>query len=145
MHGANVLGLYGWSGRRGRLERHTAFGAWPGLALANLGIHRTDVGSLLGFIWLRGVHSRMPVRMALAGRLQELVRIFLELRQTVVAAKKISLPVVDVASRGVVGSTSMPQIGSIILRNFNSPTLQLSRYSRLSGDPLLRYTGNPVG
>ena len=69
------------------------------LGLANLGIHRTDIGSLLGFIELRSVRSRMFVRMAARRRLQELLRIFLELRQTVLAAKIIGLPVVNVLPR----------------------------------------------
>ena len=50
MHGADVLGLYGWSGRGRGFQSHAALGASAGLGLADLGIHRTDVGSLLGFI-----------------------------------------------------------------------------------------------
>ena len=84
----------------------------------------------------------MFVRMArCARRLQELVRIFLELRQTVMAAKKISLPVVDVASRGVVWL----HFHAADWINHYATSLPCLAMSRLPGDLLLRYTGSPAG
>src|SRR5262245_12278268 len=42
-------------------------------------------------------------RMDIARRFQELLRVFLELRQTVMAAKEIGLPVVDMVSCSLAG------------------------------------------
>ena len=83
---------------------HLGHASW--FRFANLGIHRTDIGSRFGFIHLRSVRTGVFVRMTVAvrrmiarRRLQELLRIFFELRQTVLAAKIISLPVVNVLRR----------------------------------------------
>ncbi len=100
MHGTHVLGLDRRSG-------------WPRLRRAHFGVHRTDVGSLLGFIYFRGVHSMLA-----RGCLHQLLRFFVELGHTVMATKKISLPVVNALPGGVAWVHVLPQIGSIMT---NSP------------------------
>src|SRR5262249_59077459 len=88
-----------------RLERHTTFGTWLWLLLTHFGVHGTNVSYVLRPIGLDGLGSDVfgamlvPVRsMAVRRRVQELLRVFLELRETVMAAKEIGLPVVDLVS-----------------------------------------------
>src|SRR5262245_28714747 len=110
MHRTHVLSLDRRRGRSGRLERHTTFGTWPCLRLAHFGVHGTNVSCTLRLICLRNLGSHafgamlVPVRsMDIARRLQELLRVFRELRETVMAAKEIGLPVVDMVSCGLAG------------------------------------------
>src|SRR5215472_9003833 len=105
MHGADILGLDRGSGRRHRFQRHTTFGTWPWLRPTHFGVHGTNVSYVLRPIGLDGLGSDVfgamlvPVRsMAVRRRVQELLRVFLELRETVVTAKEIGLPVVDLVS-----------------------------------------------
>ena len=58
-------------------------------------------------VTMRGVFRRR--------RLQELLGVFFEFRQTVLAAEIIYLAVVLVASRSACGSTVIPQIGSVAI------------------------------
>ena len=73
------------------------------------------------------VRSRMFVRMAARRRLQELLRIFLKLRETVMAAKIMGLPVVNVLPRGVTRLHFHAANWINHSRNPNSPPYKLSR------------------
>ena len=59
MHGADVLGLDGGADGAAGSSAIPHLGHGPGFRRTDIGIHRTDVGSLLGFIWLRSMRSRV--------------------------------------------------------------------------------------
>src|SRR3990172_5285727 len=108
MHGTNVFCLHRRSGGSCRLQSHTTLRARAWIGLAHLGIHRTDVGSVLCLINRRCLWRRVCVPLAARsmsrrGLLEALLGVLFKFYQTVRAAKIIGLAVVDVTSRSAIG------------------------------------------
>src|SRR5207247_7774019 len=97
MHGTNVLCFDRWRGWGYRLQSHAALGASAGLGLAHLGIHRTNIDSILWF--LRPGRRVYVAGMGMHLGFYKTLRGFFELCHAVMAAEKIGLAVVLVFSR----------------------------------------------